>query len=287
MKKTTHLYILVYPEKSAIKIGKADDVGNRIATLRSYWGEIDYAASYLLEIDVDTVFKLEKALHCFLQSSTMNYQTGDGKTEFFSIDTLEQAVELTTRYLELNPGTTKLKKGIQKELREPRQKTAPLPKGERARIKAKRKKHDRDECRTYTARNCRRMYRIISWLSRHQSHIQFQCDVQEGGYLEIRTHGLPRLDFKEGKCPFSMRAQEAGISLGINVLGCTSWSGDTVQYSFRTELGYNDDSDQAKACKVYLEEMFSKVQKAFNNLPPQSEGLTEPIAGLSNWPRPG
>ncbi|WP_325892861.1 GIY-YIG nuclease family protein [Grimontia sp. NTOU-MAR1] len=65
--KKTNLYILIFDDFDAIKIGKADDISNRVNTLKKWWGEPDYAESYALEIDIDKVFLLEKVLHSILK----------------------------------------------------------------------------------------------------------------------------------------------------------------------------------------------------------------------------
>lgn len=59
---TSHLYLLVFPEPGMIKVGKADVVHERIRTLRRFWGEVDYEASYQLASQAEVVFRLEKSL---------------------------------------------------------------------------------------------------------------------------------------------------------------------------------------------------------------------------------
>lgn len=109
--QTSHLYILVYTQKNVIKIGKANDVVARITSLKKHWGEPDYKNSYSLEIDADLVFKIEKALHLFLAEHAAGLSEGDGKTEFFAIECLDQVLE----YLEVFTKRSDyhvLKKGI-------------------------------------------------------------------------------------------------------------------------------------------------------------------------------
>lgn len=109
--KRSHLYVLVYTQKNVIKIGKANDVTTRITGLKKHWGEPDYENSYSLEIDADLVFKIEKALHLFLAEHGAGLSEGDGKTEFFAIECLDQVLE----YLEVFTKRSDyhvLKKGI-------------------------------------------------------------------------------------------------------------------------------------------------------------------------------
>ena len=76
----SHLYLLVFPARGMLKIGKADAVYERIQSLRRHWGDVDYAASYQLGAPVDSVFKLEKSLHFLLAEHALTLDVGDGKT---------------------------------------------------------------------------------------------------------------------------------------------------------------------------------------------------------------
>jgi hypothetical protein len=53
----SNVYILVYPELKGFKIGKADDVSNRISALSS-WGTVDYKNSYVVTVSHKIVFKI-------------------------------------------------------------------------------------------------------------------------------------------------------------------------------------------------------------------------------------
>ena len=91
------LYILIFPEKDVLKIGKANDIASRISTLKRYWGAVDHKNSCYLKAPESTVFKIEKSLHLLLEARRVDFDFGDGKTEFFSID----ALELVKKYLEV------------------------------------------------------------------------------------------------------------------------------------------------------------------------------------------
>lgn len=45
-KEESNLYLLIYPELEAFKIGKANNVQDRIKTLSRSWGKINYDGSY-------------------------------------------------------------------------------------------------------------------------------------------------------------------------------------------------------------------------------------------------
>jgi hypothetical protein len=89
MDKLSHIYILIFPALNLIKVGKADNVINRVQTLERIWGNIDYAASFKLIIPAEKVFSLERTLHFFLQQYHIETEDcRDGYTEVFSMDAL-------------------------------------------------------------------------------------------------------------------------------------------------------------------------------------------------------
>jgi len=66
MDNPSFLYILLFPAKKKIKVGKANNIYNRILSLRRVWGEVDYAHSYRIALPQSEVFKPEKMLHFLL-----------------------------------------------------------------------------------------------------------------------------------------------------------------------------------------------------------------------------
>ncbi len=108
----TNIYLLIYPKLKAFKIGKADNIANRIHNLKKYWGEPKYIDSLYLEIDTKFVFKLEKSLHTLLEQFSMNFSEGDGKSEFFSIEALSDAIDYIKIFIRSNKLSTELVKGI-------------------------------------------------------------------------------------------------------------------------------------------------------------------------------
>lgn len=109
----SHLYILVYAEKKVIKIGKADDIAKRITNLKRDWGEPDYKCSYSLEMNTEQVFNIERSLHLFLSEYSSKFAEGDGKTEFFTIECLDRALEYIAVYIKGYEDRLSLKKGIE------------------------------------------------------------------------------------------------------------------------------------------------------------------------------
>jgi len=111
MQKRSHLYILVYTHKEVLKIGKANNVFERSTVLKKHWGEPDYDNSYSLEIDENQVFNIEKALHLLLFEHAAGLSEGDGKTEFFAIECLDQVLEYLEVFIKRSERHI-LKKGI-------------------------------------------------------------------------------------------------------------------------------------------------------------------------------
>ena len=110
----TYIYLLIYPKLKAFKIGKADNVFNRADSIKKWWGEPDYVNSFSLAISSESVFKLEKSLHLLLDQFSMNFSDGDGKTEFFSFDVFNDAIEYVSFYIKSNKLSSVLMKGIDK-----------------------------------------------------------------------------------------------------------------------------------------------------------------------------
>lgn len=112
MAEFTHLYILVFPERGIIKIGKADGVHERIQSLKRWWGEADYEASYHLSAPTDLIFRLEKSLHFLLSKYSVSYAEGDGRTELFSNDALSTALKHIDLFCSSGAINEPLKKGV-------------------------------------------------------------------------------------------------------------------------------------------------------------------------------
>lgn len=116
-KKYSFLYILSFPEMNAIKIGKANDIGNRYAQLKSCWGDADLKNSFSIKLEQSDVFVIEKALHTvFKKWHIKDLPLKDGYTEFFKKDCLKQVVDFVKSMItsSLCDGETvaKIKKGI-------------------------------------------------------------------------------------------------------------------------------------------------------------------------------
>ncbi|SEO73317.1 GIY-YIG nuclease family protein [Aquisalimonas asiatica] len=172
MVETTNLYILIFPERRAIKIGKANDIHNRTQALKRWWGEADYEASYYLSAPARLIFELEKCLHFLLSQYAVLYEEGDGRTEIFSIDALDVALKQIDLYSSSNPNIEGLKKGV------PRPILATTPPQLRSKhTETIRKSKAMVEGVTRTAAQFDRINRLIIILLRRQSRIPYQYDV--------------------------------------------------------------------------------------------------------------
>lgn len=91
--KYSFVYLLIYPGKNLLKIGKADDVVARYQILKKSWGEADLKNSYCIKVNRQDVLKLEKTLHYRFSEFCIDQQQGDGKREFFNLDILDDVLE--------------------------------------------------------------------------------------------------------------------------------------------------------------------------------------------------
>lgn len=115
------LYILLFPENRAIKIGKANDIYKRSLTLKKYWGVPDYENSYELVAPQSSVFRMEKSLHFLLANSRLAFENGDGKTEMFCLDALDTALKCVQMFVEAGSVDAVLKLGVSEvEIKKPK-----------------------------------------------------------------------------------------------------------------------------------------------------------------------
>ncbi len=114
-KKMSSLYVLVFPERGLIKIGKANNTRDRGRVLKPYWGAADYAESFELKAPTEMVFKLEKSLHFLLSSHKADVSAGDGHTEMFLIGAIDAAVTHLELFASSGASKSTLKKGIESD----------------------------------------------------------------------------------------------------------------------------------------------------------------------------
>ena len=175
MENMANLYLLVFPEIKAIKVGMSEDIHGRVQQLQKWWGEADLKSSYYLSMHSKKAFKLEKGLHGFLDEYALSYNMGIGKSELFSQKALDAALKYIDVYLSNhNDKNYCLKKGIPET----------VLKGEPS-VSKYNKKIERatfNNCKYFelvykTAEKFRRINRFIFYLYKKQNKIQYEYEI--------------------------------------------------------------------------------------------------------------
>ncbi|MCP3922743.1 MAG: GIY-YIG nuclease family protein [Desulfobacterales bacterium] len=174
-KEPSHLYLLLYPQLDAFKVGKADIIQKRVDNLKRYWGEIDYKESFYLETDIKTVFEIEKILHLHLRNYTCNFEKKEGYTEFFKIDALEKAKLLLKTLRENDNDFPVLKKGIIKPVATTDTVLRKKEKWEKLSNKNKSSYLQMSK----SLNQMRRIKRLMIFLLRFQDKIPYQWEIKE------------------------------------------------------------------------------------------------------------
>lgn len=78
----SYIYALYFIEQKAVKIGKADDLLNRLSDLVATWGNIDPYRAKAWEIDEQLVIGGEQQLHNKYKKYQKQMPIADGSTEF-------------------------------------------------------------------------------------------------------------------------------------------------------------------------------------------------------------
>ena len=80
----SYIYAIHFIEQDAVKIGKADDLKERLSDLVAVWGKIDKNKARAMKIDDIFVINYEKELHKKYENYKKSMPFGDGYTEFFN-----------------------------------------------------------------------------------------------------------------------------------------------------------------------------------------------------------
>lgn len=190
MSDNTHLYLLVFPVRGMLKIGKADDIHKRIQVLRRHWGDADYDASYHVEAPTATVLRLERSLHFLLERFRRFDEEGDGKTELFSLEALDIALQHLELFLCTQPELQGVRKGVPRPALTAVQQVKRRSRPDRLLERSKAMVGSVNEL----ARQFGRVNRLLSLLHRRQSRIAFQYELMdEVVYFRLR---VPAADAK-------------------------------------------------------------------------------------------
>jgi len=273
MAKLTHLYILVFPKCGMIKIGKADEVYNRIQSLKRWWGEPDYEASYHLTATSDLVFSLEKSLHFMLSVYSCGFGEGDGRTELFSSRALTPAlghIDLFCKSGAVEP----LKKGV----------LLPAPTvGGSKRLREKYHKYIvRNEwlkgSATQIILRFFRINRLLIILLRKKNSLAYQWDIVDG-HVHFRVRRLmstEQLQTDKLWCMFTFRLTTL---FGESTYSCCSSTiydqSGILQYSVRLPT-----ADEKNPHGRLFYDLFLQSELLLDKLPKRSPAAIEEIPML-------
>jgi hypothetical protein len=196
MNETSHVYLLLFPERGLFKIGKADDVTARAGTLAKDWGAPDMDRSWHVKVQRSHVFGLEKSLHFLLGGYRETFDTGDGRTEMFRIDGLIAALNGISVFASSHPGSVNIAKGLLgmlrqepalvSRLRPPTPAVRPRATGATADVTHGEAQTGRqDPTHAATARNLQKINYLLTVLHRRQDDLSFEVD-------RIHYQGSPR-----------------------------------------------------------------------------------------------
>lgn len=272
MTNTTNLYLLIFPEQNVVKIGKADDIHNRIKTLRRWWGEADYGASYHLSAPQDVIFKLENSLHFLLAQHAVPFPEGDGRTELFSMTALEIALKHINLYCSSASEVSQVKKGI----------PFPLPMSSPPRRRNKhailfRKARAMAHGVTQLAEQFSRINRLLIILLRRQARIAYQYDISDHNVyfrLNMPNDMQSKINSDSIMRYFSFNIKDFNGSCGINSCSVTAVD-DVLQ--FRIRLPSANDRGPWMELLSYF---WCQSEILLKKLPQRSLAATSPIPQL-------
>lgn len=265
--KKSNLYILVFPEKKVIKIGKANSIQGRINQLQKIWGSVDYKSSYSIEIEKKNVFKLENSLQFMLSRYSVKFEEGDGKTEFFSMDAIEQALEHIRLYLLPTGNPEALKKGIQKSIIE-KKNNPQKPPDHPSKIFSDKTTECINSMDSCTA-NLKKLFILIKILLRYQYRIPFQYDVEDDTIC-FRIRYNNRSQFKLIDSVFSLfqfYMKDSFGSVSWKICSANFVDGDIFQYN----LNFKKDDHP------YMTYINTLIRDALYKLPQKSKAVIDNI----------
>jgi hypothetical protein len=270
MDSTTKLYLLIFPEHGIVKVGKADDINNRVQSLRRWWGDVDYESSYYLTAPEKVVFKLEKSLHFLLSSFSVSFEEGDGRTELFSEDALDVAIKHIDLYCSASSDLKGLKKGIPRPV---------LPAASKRRRRNKYTKYS--QMSKTLARGVSRIAakfdyinRLLVILLKRQSRIPYQYDIVDQ-HVVFRIR-LPishdRLSVYDNLVQqFSFDIKDFNGWLGVHCCEITA-ENDVIQFNIRLKI-LEDDRSLCALFSYFTEQS----EFLLNKLPKCSPATIQPI----------
>mgnify|MGYP004707864913 CR=1 FL=1 len=268
MDTPSHLYLLIFPSNKMIKVGKANNIYNRIQSLSRYWGEVDYEHSYRIALPQSEVLKLEKILHFMLAKYQTGIDTGDGYTELFSIEALEPALKHIHYFIGHELINAPLQKGIEKP--QPR-----LNKKSDHQYRKIKKQSDEMICSLVkVTEQFSKINRLLLILKFRQNRLRYQYDIRNNTILfRIVDNSKIQHDKVKIMRMFSFTIDDFSYMGGTNYCSGVCSENSIVQYSVQLISG----DHSAHPLVAYLA---SQTERLFNKLPSRSLLLTEDLPVL-------
>jgi hypothetical protein len=168
----SNVYLLKFPDIEAFKVGKSDNIINRLMSLKKYWGEPDFESSVSISIDKRFVFKLENMLKNALDQYQIKGLSGDGMSELFELSAFPVSLKYLDIYVDDCDFNIEIKKGIDKP--------NPTPSGTTVQLKG-----DSYKCRTID-NNIKHLYSSFS-----ESSESLLKTIRLMGFLSKYRHKIP------------------------------------------------------------------------------------------------
>lgn len=264
------LYLLLFPANKMIKVGKANNIHNRIQSLRRFWGEVDYERSYQIALPQSEVFKLEKMLHFLLAKYQTGIDAGDGYTELFSLEALEPAIKHIHYAIEHGVVNAQLLQGIEKpQLR-------PSKSAMHRHWKMKKQSDAIISNLVRITEQFGRINRLLLILQFKQHRLRYQYDIKENTvFFRIMDNRKNHHDTHKIMHMFSFFIKDFRYTTGTNYCSAVCSKGMITQY--QVQMISSDHS--AHPLVAYLA---SQTERLFNQLPPRSSLLAEDLPILES-----
>ncbi|WP_188566222.1 GIY-YIG nuclease family protein [Undibacterium terreum] len=270
----SNLYLLEFKQGNYIKIGKADNIHNRIKTLQRIWGEVDYEASYYLQAPTSIVQQLESALLLLLAQYTVPYPQGDGRTELRA----KPSLGIALRYLEIFCLTMPDIGGVHVGVPRP---ALPLEPARRhiRRDRLLKKSKLMVQSVTGLAEKFGRINRLLTILYRRQTRIPFEYE-QQGDVVNFRVR-LPSPLKAPDQNLFAILAYfnfEIEDLQGFGSFSCCSARGRNDIVEFIVELPHAFSADWSPLMTYFVKQTLAFFQR----LPTRSPAAFQPIPHVSS-----
>lgn len=99
----SYVYVILLKDQSKFKIGKANNIKNRLGCLKLFWGDFDLDKSFAIKCKKSKVMKLETFLHFTFSKYRLNdLSRKDGFTEFFNVNCFDLVKPFVESLININ-----------------------------------------------------------------------------------------------------------------------------------------------------------------------------------------